>query len=540
MAVLAQASDVRMNVQKMVAFGVIVVGALLFGSLLGSSYYIATMLVVAIAALMLLPYHSMISACLALATFNSALLLPFFPGRPYIWEFAGMLGWSGLVITISLRTYAPGAWKTVLEYKWLFVGIIGYCMVLLMIMYFRGVGMRILGSSQMGGRFYFQQMICSIFPLTFLLLRLKEETLVKLFKIQCILTATFLVSDFIYSRAPQALFFILRFFEVPNDAFNFQSQAMRFGGIRRFQSLSIFAQGVILWMLVRYRFKDFFNLRTGIYILPLVVGIFGVGLLSGHRYMVVVLGMTVLVAAYAQRFYDFRTIGILVVVASFGLVIGYGAADKLPLAAQRAISFLPGIKVQSRARMDAMATWHTRRLLKEAGMQLIPTYFWVGRGFGLSSTTDYSNRWDPTSVTTHINQGTFYNGFIGLMVNTGFPGAFFMFIFIGYGTYITLKMIRILRIIGCNDNFLRLCSISSGLWVANAVGFIFLHGDSEFAMKSFALQAGLQLTAHYHLKRRLEEYYNPSTEESEDSEGGSNPESGSEDVNRGPLLPVTG
>jgi hypothetical protein len=515
MAVLAQASDVRMNVQKMVAFGIIVVGALLFGSLLGSSYYIATILVVGIAALMLLPYHSMISACLAMATFNSALLLPFFPGRPYIWEFAGLLGWSGLVITISLRAYAPDAWKTVMDYKWIFVGIIGYCMVLLVTMYFRGVGLRILGSSQMGGRFYFQQLVCAIFPLTFLLLRLREDTLVKLFQWQCLLTATYLVSDFVYSRAPQGLFFILRFFEVPNDAFNFENQAMRFGGIRRFQSLAIFAQGLILWFLVRHRLKDFLTLSKGSYLTPMVVLIFGIGLLSGHRYMVVVLGMTVIVVAYAQKFYDFKTTFVFGSLLCIGLVVGYGAADKLPLAAQRAISFLPGIKVQSSASMDARATFHTRALLREQGMKLIPEYFWLGRGFGLSSSADYSNRWDPTSVTAHINQGTFYNGFIGLMINTGFPGTLFMFIFIGYGSLITLRMIGILRKIGCDDMFLRMCTISCGLWIANTVGFIFLHGDSEFAMKSFALQTGIQLTAHYHLKNRYEAWRNPAPDEEE-------------------------
>jgi CHASE2 domain-containing sensor protein len=108
-----------------------------------------------------------ISGCLAIATFSSALILPLFPGRPYWWEFAALLGWSGVAMTVAMRQYAPDFAQRVRANRLLFIGMIGYCLVLFVTMYYRGVGLRILGSGQVGGRFYFQQLTCIIFPILF-------------------------------------------------------------------------------------------------------------------------------------------------------------------------------------------------------------------------------------------------------------------------------------------------------------------------------------------------------------------------------------
>ena len=187
---MASGFESRLKIQQVFWFGLIGLCAIMMGFYLASSLFTLAFALVAIAWLFLLPYHAQLATALSLTTYTSALILPYFPGRPYMWEFAALLGWSGLIITISLRKFAPDSAEVMRRHRWLFVGMLGYCTVLLVIMFYRGFGLNIFGSSQMGGRFYFQQFTCAIFPVLFIMLRMNEKLLIKLFVIQCLLTTT--------------------------------------------------------------------------------------------------------------------------------------------------------------------------------------------------------------------------------------------------------------------------------------------------------------------------------------------------------------
>jgi len=126
--------------------------------------------------------------------------------------------------------------------------------------------------------------------------------LVRLFVLQCFLATTFLISDFALSIAPQPLLALLRFFELAGDAVNFENQAMNFG-IRRLQSLAAVGQGFFFILLVCYNIRDFVG-RRGLWLVPLALSILGIGLPSGHRWLWLVVGLTLVFSAYAQRFYS--------------------------------------------------------------------------------------------------------------------------------------------------------------------------------------------------------------------------------------------
>jgi hypothetical protein len=448
-----------------------------------------------------LPYHSRISVYLSVAAFSSALIVPYFPGRPMMWEFAAFLGWSGVVVTLFMRQYARDAFQDIHRHRWIFIGILGYCLVLLSLMYFRGVGLRIMGSSQMGGRFYFQQLICAIFPLLFVLYRPSEKTLTRLLILQCLLSTTYVISDFVWSRAPKEIQFIMQFFELPGDAMGFEMKAQAFG-IRRFQSLREMGQGFLFFLIIRYSMAQFFG-RKGLFLLPLSLSVFMVGLLSGHRILVLTSVVVIFLCCYAQRFLSWKHIfsGL----AGLAILLGacYQFADRMPLAIQRGLSFLPGISIDYMAYDDGFGTLVTRRVLRQIGWEMMPEYFWLGRGFGVESLDDYSVRWDPTMIQLHINQGRFYNGVIGLMVNTGFFGTLFMMILIFSGTRLAWKNLQKLRILGCGDMFLRMSGLVSSFWILCVFTFIFLHGDSEYALKSFSLQTGVLIVVSYHLNARM-------------------------------------
>jgi len=492
------AAESRLKFHLFFWYGVIGVTALILGFFLAANLLTILLLVSGLAWLMLLPYHAYLSFYLAMTTLGSALILPFLPGRPYLWEFAALLAWTGVVMTFSLRRYQPDFPAVFRANRLLFWASAGYCLVLVVTMFHRGFGLRILGSGQMGGRFYIQQLICAVFPLLFIMVRTDEKLLTRLFVAQCLLTSTYLVSDFVFSMASHRFFVLLQFFELPNDALNFEMQALRFG-VRRFQSLAFCGQGFIFFLLVFYNLKEFVS-RRGVWLLPLITAVFGLSLLSGHRVVIAIVGMTLLFCGYAQRFFTIRNCLVGFIGGLVLLALLYSYADRLPLALQRSISVLPGLRIDSQTKMDAVSTIVARKVMFKVGLAMIPQYFWIGRGFARYA-GDSSYTWDMVSFL--INQGTYWNGFIGLMVNTGVFGTLFMLMFVLAGSKLAWNIVRHLRTHGCADNFARFCSIAAGLWLANVLAFLFLHGDSEWAMKTFSLQAGMLLVCNYHLGKRL-------------------------------------
>jgi O-antigen ligase len=184
----------------------------------------------------------------------------------------------------------------------------------------------------------------------------------------------------------------------------------------------------------------------------------------------------------------------------------YALSDRLPQAGQRALSFLPGLEVDSQVALDASGTWGIRREMYQIGWNMIPQYFWLGRGFSSGAyAEDFSAyRFSPT-LAAHVAMGRFYNGFVGLMVNTGVFGFIGMTIFIIGGLLLALRIIRHVRRYGADDNPSRVAALVAGIYIYSVIAFYFLHGDSEFAMKSFALQSGMMIMAERLLARRVAE-----------------------------------
>ena len=495
-------SDVagRMNPVALLTAGMLAVAALACGYLLAVDVRVLSLATVGLGWLLLLPYHTPLAVYLSTLTFGTALIVPFFPGRPYVWELASLLGWSGLVLTFAMRQHHRAFATTLRENRLLFLALAGFCLVLIVTMLGRGVGFRVLGSAQMGGRFYFQQLSCAIFPLVFAACRWDERLLPRLLLAQCLLTTTYLVSDFVFSFAAGPMFVLLQFFELPGDAMNFEVSA-RHLGLRRFQSLGIVGQGLFFALLLSFNLREFLTLRRW-YLSPLAAGALGMGLYSGHRWVLVMAGLTALYGLWSQRFFSVRNTCLTVLLAILCLAGTYAFSRELPLTVQRAVSFLPGIRVDSQSYSDAASTLHTRKLLRQVGWQMVPDYLWLGRGFGLNAAVDYSYQWEPTTITWHVNQGKFYNGPIGLLVNTGLPGTVCMALFLGAGTALALRIVRHLRRDGCTDSMTRACSLAASLWLAHTTAFLFIHGDVEHALKTFAFLAGVLLICERHLKHR--------------------------------------
>jgi len=485
------AFDIRRRFQAFYWYGVVGGVVLLLGMVLAISAPGVAFLLALIGGMMTLPYHARISLYVATTTFRSSLVFPLL-GRPYFWELAAILGWSGVPVTILLREYPEDGWEIIRRNKSIFIGLIIYCATLILLMAVRGVGFGALGSVTGGGRFYVQQILCSIFPLLFIVNRIDPRRLVRLFQIQLLLSATYIVSDLAFSIFPQKLYNLLYFFELSIDARNFQHQAMTFG-IRRYQSLGLVAPSIFLLLLIRYKIQDFFGKRI-FWLLPLAVGVIGIGLLSGHRSVIILPAMTVVIIAWAERFFNLKRVLIVFIVTVSLLASVYAVVPYLPLAAQRALSFLPGLDIDAQALQDARLTWLTRRALFRLGLADIPNYWLIGRGFGKS--LEPAMRSKVGVVEWYYDQGTFFNGFVGLMVNTGLSGTVGMLLFLYGSLALSWRVLRYVRKYGAETPIIRVALICAAQVIVNAFSFLFIHGNVEWAMEYFCVQTGILLAAN--------------------------------------------
>ncbi len=496
----ASVVEARLQFHLLFWYGVMTVAVLFTGMLLAVDLYVIAFLLAATGWLLTLPYHGKISVILSLATFRAAFIMPFVPGRPALWEIGALLAWTGVPISILLRKYPRDTEEIIRENRWVFLGAVFYSLVLLVTMKARGVGFGALGGSTGGGRFYLQQILSAIFPFIFVMVPLKEKVFSRLVIIQLVLTSTYIVSDFAFSVFPLTAQPLLYFLELTTDAANYEKRMLGFG-IRRYQSLGWFFPNVIYLLLILYHSRDFFGRRL-FWLIPLMLGSVAVSLLSGSRSILVITPAVVLILLWAERFFDTRKLILGGLLAFFALVLVYGNTQHMPLSVQRAVSFLPGIHVDSQAANDAQSTLVVRRILARLGWRMVPQYLWLGRGFSVDLTHMRRTGYEAT-IEVHLATGRFYNGLIGLLVNTGLLGTLGFLMFIYGGSKIALRVLGMVRRHGAETVLFRIGVLMAAMWLVDVFFFFFLHGDAEQGLRRFGLQAGALLAVERLIRERI-------------------------------------
>ncbi|MBM3851370.1 MAG: hypothetical protein FJ396_14545, partial [Verrucomicrobia bacterium] len=153
------------QVQKAL-FGVFLIAVLLlFAVLLGSVQVLALMGFVAVLWALTLPQHGTLALVLGSVMINASLLVPFVSGRPFFWEASLMLSVSGLPLMFAMRRNAPDFGERLREFRWVFLGLGMFFLVLVSLIKVRGFGLNALGQGQVGGRAYVTQFLGLLFPL---------------------------------------------------------------------------------------------------------------------------------------------------------------------------------------------------------------------------------------------------------------------------------------------------------------------------------------------------------------------------------------
>jgi len=437
-----------------------------------------------------LPFHARLAIVISLATFNSAILVPFAPGPLLLADAGALLAWTGVTLMVVLRRTPPDMGILLHRNRFLLLGIVFYVGVLGVTMVARGVGFGMMGSSVGGGRIYFQQVIYAIIPMLFIVIPLQERLFLRLLTLHFVLSATFLFSDLTVAFMPSLENVVLRLFQLPTDALTFETiTTLRFG-YRRLQSLFYVCPRLILALLIYYSINDVLGRRATV-LIPVILLLMALGLGSGHRAHLIHTGVLLLALAWVQR--AFRPRNVLVVFSGVVLATAmiYAFSPILPPAVQRSVSFLPGIQVSAEVAHDAASTWMGRLEVTKLGVNMIPDYFWLGRGFRRYADIIPYSREHLDSITFATLQGHYLNGFVGLMVNTGIFGALAMCLFLFSGAGLAIEVVRRVRRVRLETNLTRAAAVIATLYLVDFVFFFLIEGNVDWALRRFGMLAGI-------------------------------------------------
>jgi hypothetical protein len=150
-------------------------------------------------------------------------------------------------------------------------------------------------------------------------------------------------------------------------------------------------------------------------------------LLSGFRSVFVVMALVFAVQFFAEGLHRTRYAAAAAAIAilCYGFLAAF--ASSLPLAAQRAISFLP-IQVDSTARLDGLASIEWRFNMWSVVAKDIPKYFWIGKGYAIdpgdlllaeeSAKRGFIQAFDP-----FIQAGDYHSGPLSVIIPFGIWGV---------------------------------------------------------------------------------------------------------------------
>jgi hypothetical protein len=496
-------ADIRIRLDTLVWTGGMFVAVFGLSIMLARNWFVAAVFTAAIVWLVTLPHHAPMALAISTATFNSAFIVPFTPGPLTVADAGLLLAFSGIPLVIMLRRY-PDDTSSVLHRNWaIFAGIFLYLCILVVLIYARGVGFGFMGATAGGGRVYFKQFASAALPLLFVVCPVGERNFVRLVTLHFLLSASFLVSDLMLAIWPGVAGIILNFLQLPTDAAFFEFSTRQFG-FRRLQSLYYVCPKLVFALLMYYSLKDVLGRRSW-WLIPAIVGLLVAGLGSGHRANLIHTGMVLLVLLWVQRAFTTRNVLAMGLGTVLGLVALYVTVEHLPAAVQRAVSFLPGIDVDSAVAADAAATYHSRVQTAWRGIEMMPDYLLLGRGFTRYADIIPNSREAFDSVAYAVLQGHFLNGFVGLMVNTGIFGTLGMCLFLMGGVYLVRRVIKQVRIAGFDSSLARTGSILASLFLVDLVFFFLIEGNVDWALSRFGIYAGMLMACERLLRERFQQ-----------------------------------
>jgi hypothetical protein len=204
----------------------------------------------------------------------------------------------------------------------------------------------------------------------------------------------------------------------------------------RYYGLSLAAMGCYYYLFARYGVKEILQWK-GLVRLLLILAMVVITAESGFRGYFILLALTFLLLFYFEGLVRTKYMAVLATLFAIATLIVVPYATHLPLGIQRSLSFLP-IEVNPDAAENARTSSEWRLQMWQEVLPVVPTYFWLGKGIGISGaelqSSDqvwHSGRGMISQYQGALVAGSFHNGPLTTIVFFGIWGVLGLLWFFG-------------------------------------------------------------------------------------------------------------
>lgn len=457
-------------------FGLCLPLAVLLGYLLAEPFASTTVVVVVVlTAVLMVPVMMRWYHPLLILSWHMAMYPVFFPGRMALWV---AMTFAGLFFVILHRSVDP-------DYRWnnepsLTAPLLVFSLVIIATaLATGGIGLRVLGSKEMGGRGYVL-LLAAIVGYFVLTSRSIKPQYAKWYVALFFLSGVSYVIGYFALRMGTGAEFLTYLFPLTSLS-GVDSAGQVFGPeSERIDGLMPAAVLVFCWLLARYG-------ATGIlawnrpWRAIIFVGVIAAGCFGGFRSMLALMGMVFFLLVYLERMWR----GPAFLILLMGMLVGGAAvvlsANKLPLAIQRTIAFLP-VDVDPAVRIGAESSTEWRIHMWQSVIHMVPQYLFLGKGYSLSAEELYMERqgalrgfgeqWSGAALA-----GDYHSGPLSVIIPFGIWGA------LAFGWVLYAGTRYLYRVYRDGTESLRMINrLLFALFVARIVFFLFVFGAlySEF------------------------------------------------------------
>lgn len=402
----------------MLLFGSVVLAAVVGISIADESYLLLAIILFCGGLFLSLIYpRSVTIACIVLM--YSGIAIPQMAGKLAGFHMAAAALFALVSVRMLMQRSQPVAWSP--AHAWLLT----FAAVILLTMFVRGAGLRALGDSKWGGMFYIQLMLTMSLVFTIPQLNLSASAWRPVLVVSLVMSFLPAIAEVAYIVSGgrfEGLFGFVR----PNDQI-MQSMRVLEGaetGVVRFTSMAAAGTSLLTILMLFIPIGRLISFRAGIFLVPTALSFVLTGF-GGYRTQMISMVVLIIVMMIWNKCLDFFRILTAVIFFSLLYSVALIFGKEMPQQIQRMVSFLPGVEVDGVVKADATSTLDWRFALWERGVQSIPKYLLVGKGYAFSGQEimqiyDRGLMEDSTEWAVVIS--AYHQGLLSLCVGLGLPG----------------------------------------------------------------------------------------------------------------------
>ena len=425
---------------------------------------------------------------LMLFSCNAAMAISFAPGRPSFWEMFGIISICLLMMNRSL-----GDPINFYKVNQISKSLIFLTIIVLGTAYANGVSFGSMGGAGAGGQRYVMLLagIATYFCMSTLDVPFLRGA--KVVGIYFLSSFTGLVGYIALLLGPSVATYIGILF--PMGAINDEVEAnvsdVTGTAFMRYGNLSTPAISIFCLMIARYGIKGLIDYRKPWRILVILISLLGC-FYSGFRSNLVLIGLTFIFVFIFEGLIKTRYFILFILAGALGLGGLFIFSDRLPLPVQRAVCFVPGIKIDPFVQASADDSTQWRLNMWQQVVPTIPQYLIKGRGYGISQREmelmeedmNYGGR--TKSYEFYMVTGDYHNGPLSVIVPFGIFGS------IGFLWFIYASIKTLYGYYRDGDARLKLFNtFLLSYFIAQLICFTFVFGSLFGQMVIFASLMGL-------------------------------------------------